>query len=104
LASFSLSSSIIKSSSSSLYIIDEGASVNLKGARAVDVFFGTMGGLELIILGGITPFKSSSSSLDDVSSISGLHSGSNLREDQFLLWKPRAFSNLVASFQLAAFL
>ncbi len=84
--------------------MEDGASVNLNGALAVVYFLGTTGGFDLSMLGGITPFRSSSSSLDEVSSIKGLHYGSKRLEDQFLLWKPLDFSNLVASCQLADFL
>lgn len=84
--------------------MEEGASVNLNGALAVVYFLGTMGGFYLSMLGGITPLRSSSSSLDEVSSIKGLHCGSKRLDDQFRLWKPLDFSNLVASCQLEDFL
>jgi hypothetical protein len=84
--------------------MDEGASVNLNGALVVAYFLGTIGGFYLSMLGGMISLRSSSSSLDEVSSINGLHYGSKRLDDQFRLWKPLDFSNLVASCQLADFL
>lgn len=94
----------MKSSSSLFLVIGLPSAKRRVDVLAVAYFLGTTGGLELSMLFGMISFRSSSSSLDEVSSISGLHYGSKRRDDQFRLTKPRDFSNLVASCQFAVFL